>query len=686
LKRRPARKPRTRLEADRRRVWLYRVLAAFLLPAGFLCLLELALKLTGFGYPTSFFLRAEVGGIPSWIENRQFARRFFPAGLERVPGSFSIPINKPRDTRRIFVFGESAAQGDPQPMFGFHRFFRRVLEHRFPSNRFEVVNTAMTAINSHVILPIARDCATRQGDIWVIFMGNNEVVGPFGAGTVFGSRAPSLPLIRANLAIKQTRLGQGADSLVQRWFKSDQSALYWQGMELMAKQRVPQNAPLMTNVYAHFRRNLAEILEIGTKSGAAIVLCTVPVNLGDSPPFASIHAPDLAPDRQGSWERHYHAAITLAGQRQFSEALAQFREAEKIDSQFAALQFRMALCHRALNQADEARTSFQRAVDADALRFRADSVINRIIREVAAQFADRGVRLLDAEEEFARQDGIPGSELFLEHVHLTPKGNYLLAKLVAEEIERETTLRATATASVPPWLDEEECGKRIGYTPWNRARSLRLILDRFNFPPYLGTIGHADRVRALQAEVDRLNPFQTPTAYQSQARQVSATAELYPGDWELHENAGLLHSLAHDMPKAAAELGTAHRLMPHALGPAFSLAGVLSLQGRADEAIQLYRACLRLDPHSFEIPMRLGVIELSRRRFAEAIPSFRAALRAKPDSAAARIHLGAALFQAGQASEAGDLCREVLRLDPENIEARRLLQAIAGPKSGSRGN
>ena len=61
-----------------------------------------------------------------------------------------------------------------------------MLELRYPGTHFEVVNAAIVAINSNVILPIARDCAAASADIWVIYMGNNEVVGPFGAGTVFG--------------------------------------------------------------------------------------------------------------------------------------------------------------------------------------------------------------------------------------------------------------------------------------------------------------------------------------------------------------------------------------------------------------------------------------------------------------------------------------------------------------------
>ena len=44
----------------------------------------------------------------------------------------------------------------------------------------------MVAINSHVALPIARQCAERQPDLLVVHLGNNEVVGPFGAAGVLG--------------------------------------------------------------------------------------------------------------------------------------------------------------------------------------------------------------------------------------------------------------------------------------------------------------------------------------------------------------------------------------------------------------------------------------------------------------------------------------------------------------------
>ena len=195
------------------KLWRFRLLAAFGAPALFILLLELGLRVAGFGYPTGFLLPRVHDGRETYSQNNQFGWRFFGAEMAREPVAFSIPRIKPPNTVRIFVFGESAAYGDPDPSFGLSRMLQALLEFRYPGVKFEVVNTALTGINSNVILPIARDCAGADGDIWVIYMGNNEVVGPFGAGTVFGAQAPPVAVIRAGLAFKTTRVGELFDAL-----------------------------------------------------------------------------------------------------------------------------------------------------------------------------------------------------------------------------------------------------------------------------------------------------------------------------------------------------------------------------------------------------------------------------------------------------------------------------------------
>ncbi len=185
--------PPVSTELSKWKLWSFRLLVLCGIPLAFILLLELILRLIGFGYPTGFFLPAERDGQKVLIQNNRFGWRFFNAAIARVPIPLCIPQVKGPNTVRIIVFGESAAQGDPQPRFGLLRMLQAMLELRYPGIHFEVINTGITAIDSNVILPIARDCADVDADVWVIYMGNNEVVGPFGAGTVFGQQTPPCP-------------------------------------------------------------------------------------------------------------------------------------------------------------------------------------------------------------------------------------------------------------------------------------------------------------------------------------------------------------------------------------------------------------------------------------------------------------------------------------------------------------
>jgi tetratricopeptide (TPR) repeat protein len=580
------------------------------------------------------------------------------------------------------------------------------LQERFPDRRFEVVNVAMTAINSHVILPIARDCAQRDGDLWVIYMGNNEVVGPFGPGTGLGPQRAALPIIRASIALKTTRLGQVLDELLDWFGGASSGGQYWKGMELMAHGQIRSADPRMAGVYENFRRNLEEILRIGNRAGVPMLLCTVGVNLQDCPPFASLHRPGFAPSDEAAWNDLCAAGVSLEAESRWAEAAARYQEACRRDDGYAELHFRLARCWLALGRDAEAREEFRKALEADALRFRADSQINRIIRETAAAWADRGVRLLDAEAMFARlaPRGIPGEGLFYEHVHFTPEGNYRLARATAEEVERSLSplpmqtgkasthpfadsnaprdSRRTDTEREPEnaasWLPQSECESQLGYTEWNQSQALRLVLDRMQLPPFVGTIGVSNRLEKMQKQANQLMAGNTPAALRVQAERVRRAVATHPDDWMLHENLGLLLSMAQDLSGANEQLGEAIRLIPHAPGPHFSLAGVLALQGRTDDAVKHYRECLRLSPDNFGALTRLGILELSRRRFPEAIAYFQAAIRAKPDSVSARMYLGGALFQEQRRAEAQEQFRAVLRLEPGNTEARRLLQEAGG--------
>ena len=129
----------------------------------------------------------------------------------------------------------------------------------------------------------------------------------------------------------------------------------------------------------------------------------------------------------------------------YAEALKSYLSAAGIDGEYAELEFRIARCLRALGDYTAARKHFLRARDLDTLRFRADSRINDINRSVASS---SGAELVDADAIFANEslNGITGSDLVYEHVHLTPRGSYLLARAMFLQIASQLPFRDGASS------------------------------------------------------------------------------------------------------------------------------------------------------------------------------------------------------------------------------------------------
>src|SRR5204862_6531777 len=131
-----------------------------------------------YGHSTGFLIRHSNG--KGWTVNDRFHKRFYPTWGAGNSRPFFVPDAKASNTIRIFVLGESAALGTPNPAFGFARILGVMLRAEYPDRHFEILNAAMRGINSHVILPIAKDCARREPDLFIVYMGNNELVGLHG--------------------------------------------------------------------------------------------------------------------------------------------------------------------------------------------------------------------------------------------------------------------------------------------------------------------------------------------------------------------------------------------------------------------------------------------------------------------------------------------------------------------------
>jgi tetratricopeptide (TPR) repeat protein len=507
------------------RFWSLRIATSVLIPVLLLCIAEGALRLFGVGFPTDLTVPCTVQGRPASCYNLFFPAPFFPPGMIKTPQAYAIPAEKPPGTFRIFVLGESAAMGDPDPAYGFSRYLEVMLRERFPSMKFEVVNTGSVAVNSHVLLPIVKGLAKQRPDLFIIYSGNNEVVGPYGPGTALTSSGMSLPVIHTSIVFRSTRIGQLLTKLGTQ--KRE-----WGGMEMFLDKQVPASSPLMQHTYENFESNLRDTIAIARSSGARVIVATVATNLKDSAPFASLHREDLGQDALRSWSALVQQGSDLENGRSSTEALKTYLSAAQIDDQYAELEFRIARCLWILGDYRSAREHFLRARDLDTLRFRADSKINDINRSVALAL---GAKLVDVDEIFAKEspNGIVGSELVYEHVHLTPEGNYLLALAmfaqIADKLPAETHGRIASNV-----LSQAECEQLLAFTSHDRLRITREMLQRLQEPPFTNQLNHSDQVLRLTIEAGAPDesPKETAAKYQWAIRK-------NPDDRILHYNFGL---------------------------------------------------------------------------------------------------------------------------------------------------
>ena len=652
------------------RQWLFRLIAAVLLPLLTLALLEIVLRLAGYGYATGFFQKIRVGGHEMLVNNETFSLRFFPPQLARWPGPIMMEATKPPDVYRIFVLGESAARGEPEPPYSAARYLEVLLRERFPGQKFEVVNVAITAINSLVILPIARDLARQNGDLWIIYMGNNEMVGPFGAATVFGAQAPPLPLVRLSLAIQQTRVGQLLMALARKTRGKAATAESWGGMKMFMRNKVRPDSPSKAVVYQSFARNLQDIIQAGLGSGAKIILNTVAVNLKDCPPFASLSNTNLSAADRAACDQAYTDGCRAGEQGKLVEAGQLFGRAAQLDPLASEVQFRWGECLLAQTNSTAAREHLQLACDYDALPFRADSTINSVIRAEGKHWAGRGVDLFDAASVLAANSpsGISGQEFFYEHVHLTFDGNYHLGQAWAEQVRRLLPA-AILSRTVGGWASQEKCEQCLGLTAWNRCSVVMTMMERFHRPPFNTQLNNEQRLVALQAQAGSLQHGMTrATAAQARA-EFTAAIQRAPQDHSLHENyAGFLESIG-DVKGAVAEWQQARDLLPRNCYPHYKIGQLLAQQGATAEAESPLRQAVALRPNLTEGWFQLANLYLDTGRFDLALAAYQRVCQLEPQEALYRAYVGKALSKLNRRAEAIDQYRQAIRLNPTLAEA-----------------
>lgn len=562
------------------RRWLF--LALFTLAATALLLggLELALRAIGVGHDPHFFRRAAApDGTAIWRENRDFTAPFFGEALVRRPQPVRLPLTKAPGTYRLFILGSSAAMGDPEPAFSLARVLEVQLRAAYPNVRFEVVNAAVTAINSHLVRGIAADCAKLSPDLFIVYEGHNEVIGPFGPAGVFAPFLRSEAAVHSLIWLKGTRLAQ----LAARLGHKSGAPTNWGGMEMFLQQQIRADDPRLDTVRDHFRANLNAIAGSARAAGATTLLCTTVANVRDFAPFLP-----PADDAMQPYE---------LGRR----ALAAGRDAE-------------------------ARDLLARALDQDRLRFRADSRLNQVVRELGANVRITNIRsdspkgvdqpnvrntnigpveVVDLAAALAAKSahGIPGDDFLYEHVHLTLRGTHEAALALLPRIGADLQRRGVVKDAASTPLGFDEVALRLGYNTHEQAMIALELVNRFSKPPFTGQADHATRLAAWQrraqtAQALLARPDATDALRELGRRAIAASSD----DWILARNTGAMLVARQQPAEALPLLQRAAAWIDDDVDTLVALGWAHRALGHAAESEAAFAKARALEPHYPNLP------------------------------------------------------------------------------------
>ncbi len=618
--------PAAALSPARRRLFF---VLALLLPLLAFAALEGVLRVANYDGDLHLFRRLSFLGGRYYEVNKRFAARYFAdVRLLPTPTNDLLLVHKPARGFRVFVLGESTTNGFPYGYNGtFSRVIADVLRDVLPRDSVEVVNLGIAAVNSYALWDQTGEILDQHPDAVLIYVGHNEYYGTLGVGSTV--RAVGSPaLIRTYLRLQRLKIfllaRDVAVKLTRALSRSTVQDTAADLMEYMVRDRdIPLDGPLYRRGVAQFTDNLRVMLRRFAAAGVPVFIASLTSNLRDQPPFRSIPTATYPP----------------------------------ADSVYRAAQ--AALARR---DTVEARRLFVLARDLDGLRFRAPSEFNRVIR-AAAQAA--GARYVPVDEAFAAAaaGGIPGRDLFWEHVHPTQAGVMLMARAFFDALRGAGFLgRAADTTRLESWqayedgMDLTEFDRRYAWHTIEALKGRWPFVERVdpagypvNYHPtdlpdsaaFLAVIGGAGWPQAKTALADqyrRRGQLQLALAeYRGLIREQPVNVRFMSIAADLYVQTG-------DTARARDELEQANAVEPSGL---FTYA--------------------------------LGTLELAQKHYDRAVARLEQSLRYTPNNPAVLFDLSRACELAGDRQRARSYADQLAAIQPDYPGLAEWRAALAGP-------
>jgi len=598
-------------------------------------------------------LNTTYDGIEWHVVNRAHLKKYFPASSPIIP-EFKPSLFRARKlpgTLRVFCLGSSSMFGTPYDMTAnIPGIVRKQLRHLAPDREIEVVNFGASAINSNVIADLASEMVGYQPDVVLVYMGHNEFYGPDGIGASWLEK--QLPFLTG---WKYTLRGLRLVEMLQDWLRKtstpdepDRNLM----REVSQGSHVELDSPDARRVFDMYECNVRNIVRTFRELGTTVILSEISSNL-TFPPFVSDSVTSVS-----SWTAVRDSMESLLASGRFQETIARVETLSGAGPGSAMVYHWKGRALQGLGRFAEARGAFETARDLDLLKFRAPREINARLRRVAAI---EGIPLIASDSVLAAVSpgGIPGDNVFWEHLHPNASGYYQIAGLFVERIRSMGLLGPSAGSTILLPFDVDTlgiCWLDLAYADLSiQHLTGRWPFEKYSREPVVLNSSDGGLVRIARDVYARALRWDDG-AYK--------TASYFWSQGKLREARTTYQALLDEYP--------------YNFYPNYLMGSLLNQSGDREGAQRYYRRSIASNPSFPRSRLDLGLILVNEGKFQEALGELSAAL-ATPEAAGmndvrSAAHYGIAAAQAnmGNLKEALAEVERSLALAPRSRDALAL--------------
>jgi tetratricopeptide (TPR) repeat protein len=629
----------------------------------FICLLaltEFLLRISAPSLDNPFIREITADGIESYEINRSYLKKYFPANSAIIPELKPTIFRKHKtpQTFRIICLGESSMFGTPYQLnTNIPGIVRKQLRHLYPDKEIEVINLGAAAINSNVILDLTKNIFELQPDLILIYTGHNEFYGPDGVGASWIQKC--FPwTIHIKYSFNDFRFVKLFEQYTENVLNENQRHERNLMKQVAQNNKVHLHSDASDRIFALFESNMNAIVSDIKEHHVPLILSDVTSNLM-FPPFMY--------DTTEALQRYQHELSSFIADYQAENNYSALEKAKALyllDSSNAFLNYAIGRIYLALNKPYDAKPYLQRARDEDLLKFRAPQHINEIIRKITLE---QHVPFISSDSLFAQiePNGIPGNDLFREHLHPNARGYYEIGTLFTKKIVELKLLSAKSTKPTDllpfnydslsiPWID-------LAYGDI----SIQRLTTQWPFQNYKAQMFVPtpvdDVLKNIAVEMYMSKISLTEGCYKTAARFL-----------QLHKYQDALTTYSYLSEE-----------YPHNYYPYYLSGVVYKEMGDVQHAEEQYILCLQHNPSYMYAHIDIGLLNINSGKFDDAISHFRIAEQAamneqSSSSVKATIYYGlsAAYANKNDMDQALYFIDKSLHLDPTYDAAKQLRQSL----------